>query len=148
MTIDRAGGLVLAALALFIIEESFRLRLPLGTLQAPGPSYVPIILALLLLGFGVLVAALGGRSATVASVGWGEWKHAVAILLACTFMALALERLGYRLTIFIALALLLKGVERQSWVTTAVFAAGFALGSHYLFATLLRVPLPRGPWSF
>ena len=147
MTVDRVGGLALAALALFVIEESFRLRLPLGSLQSPGPAYVPIILSLLLLGFGVLVAAFGARSAPVGSVGWGEWRHAVAILLVCTFMALALERLGFRLTIFIALALLLKVVERQSWVTTAVFAAGFAMGSHYLFATLLRVPLPRGPWN-
>jgi hypothetical protein len=148
VTIDRAGGLTMAALALFVIEESYRLRLPLGSLQSPGPSYVPIILSVLLLGFGVLVAAFGGHSASVASVGWGEWRHAVAILVVCTIMALALERLGYRLTIFLALVLLLKGVERQGWITTTVFAAGFALGSHYLFATLLRVPLPRGPWSF
>ena len=148
MTVDRVGGLALAALALFVIEESFRLRLPLGSLQSPGPAYVPIILSLLLLGFGGLVAVFGAHSAPVGAVGWGEWRHAAAILLVCAFMALALERLGFRLTIFIALVLLLKGVERQSWITTAVFAVGFALSSHYLFATLLGVPLPRGPWNF
>jgi hypothetical protein len=29
-----------------------------------------------------------------------------------------------------------------------VFAAGFALGTHFLFNTLLRVPLPPGPFGY
>jgi hypothetical protein len=69
----------------------------------------------------------------------------VAILVVCAFMALALERLGFRLTIFVALAALLGLLERRGWRTTLLFSAGFALGSFYLFATVLRVPLPRGP---
>ena len=41
MTVDRVGGLALALLALFTLEESYRLRLPPGSLQSPGPAYVP-----------------------------------------------------------------------------------------------------------
>jgi small-conductance mechanosensitive channel len=148
MTIDRVGGVTLAALALFVLEECYRVRLPLGTLQSPGPSYVPVLLASLLLGIAVLVVAFGRRSAPLASLAWTEWRHAAAIIAVCGFMALALERLGYRLTIFVALAALLRLLERQSWIATAAFAAGFALGSYYLFATLLRVPLPLGPGDF
>jgi hypothetical protein len=80
-------------------------------------------------------------------VGWSEWRHAVAILAVCAFMALGLERLGYRLTIFVALAFLLGVVERQRLVTTAVFSVAFSAASFYLFAILLRVPLPRSPWG-
>ena len=145
MTVDRVGGLALALLALFTLEESYRLRLPLGSLQSPGPAYVPVLLALLLLALGVLVAALGARTAPLAVIESREWRHAVAILLVCAFMALALERIGYRLTIFVSLAALLGLLERQRWLTTLLFSAGFALGSYYLFATLLRVPLPLGP---
>ena len=148
MTIDRAGGLTLALLALFVLEECYRLRLPLGTVQSPGPSYVPVLLALLLLGVAVLVAAFGARATPLSSVSWSEWRHAAAITAVCAFMALGLERLGYRLTTFIALAALLGLLERQSWITTVIFAGGFALGSYYLFATLLRVPLPLGPGNF
>jgi tripartite tricarboxylate transporter TctB family protein len=147
MTIDRVGGVALAALALFTLEETRRLKLPLGSLQSPGPAYAPVLLAVLLLGFGVLVAAFGARTARIARVGWGEWRHAVAILAVCAFMALALERLGYRITMFIALAALLGLLERRSWITAATFAAAFAFGSYYVFATLLRVPLPLGPGS-
>jgi hypothetical protein len=145
VTVDRVGGIALAALALFTLEESYRLRLPLGSLQNPGPAYLPVLLALLLLGFGVLVAALGGRTAQLAAVGWHEWRHGAVILLVCAFMALALERIGYRLTIFVSLATLLGALERRRWLTTVLFSAGFAFGSYYLFATLLRVPLPIGP---
>ena len=148
MTIDRVGGGALALLALLTLEETYRLRLPLGTLQNPGPAYVPVLLALLLLGFAVLTTAFGAKAERVGAVGWSEWRHGAAILGVCAFMALALERLGYRLTIFVALAALLGLLERRRWVITLLFAAAFALGSFYLFATLLRVPLPRGPGGF
>lgn len=145
MTIDRVGGGALALLALLTLEETYRLRLPLGTLQNPGPAYLPVLLAVLLLGFGALTVAFGAKADRIVDVGWTEWRHGAAILGVCAFMAWALERLGYRLTIFVSLVALLGLLERQRWVTTLVFSAGFAFGSYYLFATLLRVPLPIGP---
>ena len=145
MTIDRFGGGVLAALALFTLWEDR--KLPLGNLASPGPAYVPMLLALLLLGFSILIIVFGGRAGRLTDAGWSEWRHAVAILGVCVFMALALERLGYRITIFAALALLLGILERRSLVTTALFSVTFSAASFDLFAVLLRVPLPRGPWG-
>ena len=146
MTIDRFGGGLLAALALFTLWESR--KLPMGSLQNPGPAYVPILLATILLGFSIAIVVVGGRSGRLAAAGWSDWRHAVAILGVCVFMALALERLGYRITIFVALVLLLGVLERRAVVTTAVFAGAFSAASFYLFAVLLRVPLPRSPWGF
>ena len=142
MTVDRVGGAALALVAVFTLWESR--KLPLGTLQNPGPAYMPVLLALLLLGFAILIVGWGARSERVAEVGWTEWKHGAAIVVVCAFIALALERLGYRLTMFVALAALLGGLERRRWAITLVFSAAFAFGSFYLFSTLLRVPLPIG----
>jgi hypothetical protein len=72
----------------------------------------------------------------------------VAILGTCAFMALALERLGYRITMVLALLGLLRLVERKGWVPAVLFAVGFSLGSYFLFNTLLRVQMPRGPFGF
>ena len=58
-----------------------------------------------------------------------------------------LERLGYRFTMLVALLFLVWLVERRGFALAAVFALGMAFGSFYLFDTLLRVPLPRGPWG-
>jgi hypothetical protein len=109
---------------------------------------VPVLLALTLLVCSFAVIVGGAGSSSVRALSWIEWRHAVAILGACAFMALALERLGYRLTILIALLALVALVERKAWIPSAAFALGFSLGSHYLFNTLLKVPMPRGPFGF
>lgn len=144
-TTDRLAGAVLVLLALVAMWESR--KLPLGTLREPGPGYVPLLLGLCLLGFAVGVAAAGGRSPRLGEMRWAEWGHAAAILGACFFSALALERLGFRLTVVVLLAFLVKVVERKGWALTAAFALGMAFGTFYLFDTLLRVPLPRGPFG-
>ena len=38
-------------------------------------------------------------------------------------------------------------VERKGPVATLLFSVGMAAGTFYLFDTLLRVPLPRGPFG-
>jgi putative tricarboxylic transport membrane protein len=147
MSIDRASGIALAALALLVLEETWRQRLPLGSLANPGPAYFPGVLAVLLLVAGVALTAVAGGGARVASLQWREWRHAVAIFVACAFCAVALERLGYRLSVVIALGFLVGVVERKSLVATVIFAGTLALGTFWLFDTLLRVPLPRGPFG-
>jgi hypothetical protein len=72
----------------------------------------------------------------------------VAIVVACAFAALGLERLGYRLTIFLVVLFLLAAVERKRPTTAMVVAAVFAVGTFLLFDGLLRVRLPRGPLGF
>ena len=121
--------------------------LPLGTLYNPGPAYMPVVLALLVILFGVVMAATGGTAPRLGGVGWGEGRHALVILIVCAFAALSLERLGWRTTIALVLAFLLGVVERKGVLVTAVFSLGLALGTFYLFDTLLRVPLPRGPFG-
>jgi putative tricarboxylic transport membrane protein len=145
LTTDRIGGSALCLLALFVMWESR--TLPLGTWRNPGPGYFPVLLAALLLILGVLIWAMGGHAPAIAGVGWGEARHAVVILAVSAFICLALERLGYRLTMLAALLFLVWLVERKSLWTAAVFALALSFGSYYLFDTLLRVPLPRGPFG-
>ena len=146
LSIDRVAGTALALFALGVLWESR--KLPFGTIREPGPGAVPVLLALVLLVCSLAVVAGGAAAARLSSVRWTEWRHAVAILATCAFMALALERLGYRLTILTALLALVTLVERKGWMGGVAFALGFSLGSYYLFNTLLRVPLPLGPFGF
>ena len=146
LTTDRLAGAVLAAFAVLILWESR--TLPFGTIRDPGAGAVPVLLALTLLVCSLAVVVGGAAAHPVATIPWTEWRHAVAILGACVFMALALERLGYRLTILVTLLALVTLVEKKGWVVGSVFAVGFSLGSYYLFNTLLRVPMPQGPFGF
>jgi len=91
---------------------------------------------------------LDDGSMPVAGLGFrGELRHTAAIFATCAFCALALERLGYRLTILVALAFLLGVIERKRPTAALVFAVAFAAGTFFLFDRLLRVPLPRGPFG-
>jgi hypothetical protein len=146
LTTDRLAGAALAAFAIFVLWESR--HLPFGTIRDPGAGAVPVLLALALLVCSLAVIVGGAAAPPLASVSWAEWRPAVAILGACAFMALALERLGYRLTILVVLLALVSVVERKGWLVGAIFAVAFSLGSHYLFNTLLKVPLPQGPFGF
>jgi len=82
---------------------------------------------------------------TVLSVGTSS--RMAAIFAACAFAAWALERLGYRVTMAIVVAFLLLGLERKGWALGLGLTIVMAWGSFYLFDTLLRVPLPRGPFG-
>jgi hypothetical protein len=146
LTADRLAGVVLAAFALVALWESS--KLPLGTVEQPGPGTVPLLLALTLLVCSLAVVGGGGAAQPLSALQWTEWRHAVAILGACAFMALALERLGYRLTILVALLALVTLLEKKSLVVGVVFALGFSLGSYFLFNTLLKVPMPQSPFGF
>jgi O-antigen ligase len=111
MTVDRVAGVALMVIGLVTIWESR--VFPLGSLHRPGPAYMPVVLAALL----ILFAA------------WG------------------LERLGYRLTMALVVIFLLMIVERKGWALGLVLTVAMAWGSFFLFDTLLRVPLPRGPFG-
>ncbi len=141
---DRVAGVGLVAFGLFVVWEAR--ALPFGSLGNPGAGMFPAALALMLVALGLLLALAGGGPALGAQ-GWQEARRGLAILTALGFAALALEPLGYRLTVAAVLLFLIGAVERKGWRATGLVAFGFAFVSHALFADFLRVPLPRGPFG-
>ena len=122
-------------------------RLPFRSLRTPGPAFVPVALAAVLLLFGLLLVVVSGKAPALSTLAWTEGRHAIAIFAVCAFAALALERLGFRPTVALSLLFLLGVVERRDPIFTAVFSLGLAAGTFLLFDTILRVPLPRGPFG-
>ncbi len=145
LTTDRVAGAVLVVFAAVVAVESR--ALPVGSVRDPGPGFLPLLLALLLAIFGVAVAVAGRTAPRLRTLAWPEARHAVAILAACVFAAVALERLGYRITVFALVAGLTGLVERRPPLAALGVAAGLSALSFYVFADLLQVPLPRGPFG-
>ncbi|HET7394540.1 MAG TPA: tripartite tricarboxylate transporter TctB family protein [Candidatus Binatia bacterium] len=146
MTTDRFSAIALGISALLVIWNSR--QLPLGTLRQPGPAFIPILLASLLLIFAVLLVLTSRQAPSLSSVRWTEWRHALAILAASLFSVFAMERLGYRLTVLLVLSFLVKLVEQRGWIVSLSFAFTLSFASFFLFYTVLRVPLPQGPFGF
>lgn len=143
---DQLSGLMLIALALFVGWENR--AFPVGSLQDPGPGYMPLGLAIFLGCMGLLIAIRGGDSPFLLAAPWPEARRAVLVLFMCGLATLALERIGYRLTIVALLILFLGVVERKKPLPVALVAIGFSLASYYVVGDLLLVPLPRSPWGF
>jgi hypothetical protein len=95
---------------------------------------------------GISIALKRGGPA-LRAMRWGELRHALLILGSVAFAALAIERLGYRLTMLATVAFLVGVVERRPAMPTALIALGLSFGTHFVFWTLLRVPLPAGPFG-
>jgi putative tricarboxylic transport membrane protein len=141
MTIDRLSGAFLALVGLFVVWE--RRVLPLGTAHHPGPGYFPLLLAILLIIFGVILIFRGKGAPALRSVSWPEAPNAVAILGCCVFITIFMEVIGYRLTMLIVMGFLFGVMERIKLWLTLLLTFGFSFGTFWLFDTLLRVPLPR-----
>jgi len=143
---DQFSGLLLLALALFVGWQNR--AYPLGSLQEPGPGYTPLLIAVFLGAMGLLIAVRGGASAPMRETRWPEGMRAVVILLACGAATYALEPIGYRITIAALLVFFLGvGERKKPWIVATV-AVAFSLLSYYFIATLLRVPLPQGPFGW
>lgn len=143
---DQISGVVLIVIALVVAW--FNREFPVGTLADPGPGYVPLLLACTLGGIGLLVAVMGAGSQALAETTWPEATRALIIMVACVAATFALERIGYRLTTAAFLVFFLGVIERKHPLAVVLVSAGFSAASFYIIGTLLKVPLPRGPWGF
>jgi len=69
------------------------------------------------------------------------------VLAACVFAVVALERLGYRITMTVILLFLLLVIERNRLFVALSLAVGVPLVSYWFFRRL-GVLLPTGPFGF
>lgn len=141
-----AASLALLALAAFILFEVS--KLPFGSFRVPQTAFFPTILSLLLLIFSLilLVQALRAKETLrgpepIATDGWVRIGATLATMLA---FALVLETLGFLLSTFVLMVLLLRAIEAQPWRVVVGVALSTALISYFLFARLLGIPLPGG----
>jgi hypothetical protein len=142
---DLVAGVIILLVALLVGWEN-RVY-PIGSLAEPGPGYMPLLIAGALGVFGFLIALRAGASPLFNTIEWSEGRRGIVMLAACGVAVFALERVGYRLTMIALLVFMLGVVERKRPLPTLLVAFGFAFLSYFLFATLLKVQLPRGPWG-
>ncbi|HEX7232452.1 MAG TPA: tripartite tricarboxylate transporter TctB family protein [Candidatus Binatia bacterium] len=137
---------VLAGLAGFVLLESRRLSF--GTMRVPQTGFFPLVLATLLLILCVILFAQGifGRESDrlpnkILPEGWSRIALTLAAMIG---FAVVLERLGFFLTTFFLMILLLRAIESQRWSKVFFVALLTAIGSYAIFGWILGIPLPGG----
>jgi putative tricarboxylic transport membrane protein len=145
-----AASVILAGLAgLTLFEAS---RLAFGSIRVPQTGFFPSILAILLLFLSIALLVQTCRRAVgetgehpIKSEAWIRISITLAAMLG---FALVLEKLGFLLSTFIVMLVLLRVIEPQKWPRVIAVALATALICYFLFARLLNIPLPAGVLEF
>ena len=146
MRSDLVVAVIVLALAGYIFVASG--SLPFGTMRVPQTAFFPKCLAVLLAVLSVIVLAgtfVGRRDSFVSEeIAVHGWIRIVATLAVLIGFTLILESLGFLVSTFLLLLLLLRAIEPQPWRYVIGIALATSLLSYGLFSWLLGVPLPAG----
>ncbi len=143
---DHIAGGVFVAFGVFVFALSG--DLPVGTLSFPGAGMMPKLVAGLLIFFALLLILRANESAPIATVPWGDLRHAVTVV-AITAAAIALyQTLGFLVTMTLLLFALTFGAERRHPLAAAAFSIGVVALTYLLFAAALKTSLERGILGF
>jgi putative tricarboxylic transport membrane protein len=144
----------LVALAVLLTSGGYLLAaLPLarGTGARPGPGFFPFAVGVFLcavsLAF-VIASVRGATGVATAAEALAPAARGRVLTTAGTLVGscLFLPWIGYPAMAFLFVALLLRALGGRGWITIVATALVSSAASYYLFAVLLGVPLPRGPW--
>lgn len=139
---DLAGGVVLAAIGLFVAAYAMT-HYDIGSLRRMGPGMFPAVLGGVLLGLGLMIAIpawmRGGQRVVIA------WKDAAAVLAAILVFAAGVERGGLvPVTIATVLIASIAAPDRRIGWRLAL-AAVVTLLSVLIFHFGLKMTIPLWP---
>lgn len=121
--------------------------LPTGQLSMPGSGFLPKIIAVLMIIFGLALVMRARESEELSSVSWSDGKHALMVI-AITAAAIVLyTRLGFLLTMILMMVSLLIVIERKNPIRAAAYSIGVVVIAYVCFAFLLKSPLPTLSFS-
>ncbi len=144
---ERISSLFLMLLALYILKESFSFGV--GGLHQPGSGFFSMVGGIFLFIFSTLIflKSLVAKSAAKGGKSHDEKEsplpvvYTVAGIIIYTFL---LEHVGFILTTFVLVVLLLKLFENKKWWADLLTAGLVSSAFYVLFAFFLKSELPKG----
>jgi hypothetical protein len=142
-------AVVLVAAGFYLTQA---LKLPLGATARPGAGFFPTIVAAFACVMGLVATVQAFRAPHVERVeatadpdARARRRRVALTICALVGFCLAMPWTGYPLAACAFVIAALRGLGSR-WPAAIATGVLSAIGSHYLFAVLLDVPLPRGPW--
>jgi hypothetical protein len=143
---DHVSGAFFVAVGLLVIALSG--DLPIGTLSSPGAGFMPNILAVFTILFGIVLLLRAHESKPFASLSWDDAKHAAMVVALTAAAAAAFDWLGFLTTDVLLIFALLVVIERRRLLPAAVYSIGLVVFTYVLFVYVLKTPLEAGPLGF
>jgi hypothetical protein len=138
---DHVAGAAFVGFGALVIALSG--DLPVGQLSMPGSGFLPRIVAILTIVFGLALIFRAKESGTFSELDWSDGKHALMVT-AITAAAIALyERLGFIVTMLLMMFGLLVVIERRNSLRAGAYCAAIVLFTYVSFVYGLKTPLPQ-----
>lgn len=147
MNSERISSLALILLSVLILAESR--SYPLGTIDYPGPGFLPILLGIAIGLMALILFISSWAQMPPRKTSWPDRQGFIkvgAIFIGIFLFTLLIEVSGYLLNTFLLFVMLLRPVGKQSWPLTLLISFAAVLTAYLLFDVWLKVPLPRGIW--
>lgn len=146
---DQVSSLSWLIFSVAVVYASYRIGL--GSLNKPGPGFLPFWAGVILFGLSMLVFVQSRLiQQTTEKISLSElwsgmrWRKPIYILIALFAYELTFTYLGFILTTMALLIFLFKGIEPTKWFWAIVGAALVSVASFVIFGVWLQVQLPRG----
>jgi putative tricarboxylic transport membrane protein len=142
------GGIVLLFFGL--VTTLLSLRMPIGTFRNAGTGMFPLILGILLMFLSALfllrlfLKTLAMREKSSAGEMFGSSKQLILFFGTMVLVTLLFNRLGYPLSSFLLIFVLLRILGVKRWSVNILLSCGTALVCYLLFVHWLKIPLPKG----
>ena len=141
--------LAVFCLALAILIGFLGIRSDMGSLENPGPGFMPMIAAGLIFLFSCLLLLRNLPSKEGKGPFQGVlWKRIFLTLFLLFLYSLILQRAGFLVSTFLIMSTLFRLIEKPSW-SYVIFWGAIASGISFLiFDIWLEVSLPKGFFGF
>jgi len=123
----------------------------IGLAGAAGPEsgLFPLIAGLIVAGAGITLLLLPSHRASEPAWPRGAaLGRVLGVVAGLALMAGTIPYLGFAAASAITMIVLLRTVERSSWIGSIALTIGAVAGVVWLFGHVLGMPLPRGPWGW
>ena len=121
----------------------------LGLVGPSGPEsgLFPFIAALIVMGAGTALL-LGAQPLPPHFPRGAALGRVLGVIAGLAFMAISIGYLGFAVSGFITMIILLHSVEKSGWIFSIVLAFICVVVVTWLFGHVLGMTLPRGPWGW
>ena len=117
--------------------------------SGPESGLFPLLAGLIVAGAGAALLLLPSHGARAPAWPVGAaLARVLGVVAGLALMAFAIPHLGFAAASAITMIVLLRTVERSSWIGSIALTIGTVVGVMWLFGHALGMPLPRGPWGW
>jgi hypothetical protein len=136
------GAVFWVAVGVFFLISGVNLRF--GSFRRPGPGFLPLTMALLLVLFGLIDLMKGSREPSK-PLGGIPWRRPIVVLSSVVLYCALLDFIGFLPSTFVLVGILFGlfiTPRKNKWRSVIVYAAISALVAWLVFGILLRIPFP------